>query len=134
MLWQSPALHAPPAASAERFAALHSALANCASGGPRAALDYALLDAPYLHTMALSDVRLGSDRALARSATQALLAELRSPHAPAALALGERFGALEHAVHAHYRECARLRAPPLATGYQPGTGNPLLQIVYRRAP
>lgn len=132
MLWQNPVLHAPSSASAERFAALRSALADCAGGGRTAALDYALPDAPFVHTMALSDLRLGADRALARAATLALLAELRGPRAPDAIAIGERFPALEHVVSEHYRECARVPAPELASGYQPGAGRPRLQIIYAR--
>jgi hypothetical protein len=132
MLWQSPALYAPSVASAERFAALHSALVECAAGGSAAAPDYALLDAPFVHTMALSDVRMGSDRELAGTATAAVLAALRSPDAPGALALGERFPALERTVLAEYRECARMTAPQLATGYRPGAGRARLQIIYAR--
>jgi hypothetical protein len=133
MLWQSPALHAPPAASARRFAELQSALAACAGTGRGVAPDYALPDAPFVHTMALSDLQLGEDRAFARRATQAVLAELASDHAPAAVAIGEHFGALERVVRAGYRECARVPAPELATGYQPGSGRPRVQIIYVRA-
>lgn len=134
MLWQNPALHVPSGASGERFAALRSALAECAAGGPAVALDYAWLDAPFVHTMALSDVRLGADRALAREASMALLDALRAPDAPVALAVGEHFPALDRALLARYRECARVPAPQLATGYQPGAGAARQQIIFTRAP
>jgi hypothetical protein len=134
MLWQSPALHVPSGASGERFAALRSALAECAAGGRAVALDYAWLDAPFAHTMALSDVRLGADRALARDATAAVLDGLRAPDAPDALAIGEHFPALDRVVLARYRECARVPAPQLATGFQPGAGRPREQVIFTRVP
>jgi hypothetical protein len=135
MLWQAPSLHRPPAQSAPEFAALRATLARCAGGGSAVALDYALLGGqPFLHTMALSDLRMGGDRALARMGTEVLLHALSSPKAPAALAVGERFAVLQRVLERNYHECARLPAPELATGYRPGllAAGERIQIVYAR--
>ena len=136
MLWQAPSLHAPPRASAAQFAALRAGLDRCAAGGTTAALDYARLGSQaMMHTMALSDLRMSGDDALADRATHVLLAALQSPHAPRALAVGERFPGLTRVLAAHYRECARLPAPELASGYRPGlqVDSLRLQIIYTRA-
>jgi hypothetical protein len=136
MLWQAPSLYAPPASSAPRFTALRAALERCADHGSSAALDYAGLGTRALvHTMALSDLRMSGDRALAQQATAALLAALRAPDAPRALAVGERFAALDRVLAARYRECARVPAPELATGYRPGRliDGERVQVVYALA-
>ncbi len=135
MLWQAPSAHQPPASSAASFGALRAALQRCAGGGSAVALDYALLaGTPFAHTMALSDLRMGRDRVLARAGTAAMLDALASPQAPAAVAVGERFAALQRVLQRHYHECARVPAPTPATGYRPGLFTPggLVQIVYAR--
>jgi hypothetical protein len=84
--------------------------------------------------MALSDLRMGEGRELGRAGTEALLDALRSPDAPAAIAVGERFPALERVLAERYRLCAELPAPALATGYVPGAPGPAgkLQRVHAR--
>jgi hypothetical protein len=127
LLWQPPSLHAPRSEHAvQRFAALEAALARCARGGTRGgtrvvALDYALLTGePFIHTMALSDLRLTGDTALARAGTRALLDALRAPDAPRALAVGETFAELQAVLDKRYEHCEDVPAPRLPTGYQPG--------------
>lgn len=135
MLWQSPNLHRPPKTGATAFATLRATLQRCARGGPAVALDYALLTGePFLNTMALSDLRMSKDIRLARAGTAALLSTLDSQRAPAALAVGEVFPALERVLVQRYHECARVPAPRLATGYSPGlfVDRQLVQIVYAR--
>lgn len=139
ILWQPPSAHAPSAESARRFAALEAELARCARGGRAVALDHArLTGVPFLHTMALSDLRLGGDTPIAHAGTRALLDALRGPDAPAAIAVGERFPELEAVLAQRYTPCAELPAPRLPTGYQPGARAPhgeLRQEVFaRRAP
>jgi hypothetical protein len=136
MLWQAPSFHAPAPGSAAQFAALSRALERCAHGGTRVALDYAALgNQPFMHTMALSDLRLSDDEALSRAGTAALLGALRAPSAPRALAVGEHFAELDRVLGERYRECERLPAPALATGYQPGRveHGRRVQIVYTLA-
>jgi hypothetical protein len=137
MLWQAPSFHRPRPDSGPAFAQLRTALQRCADGGSAVALDYAgLTGEPFLHTMALSDLRTGRNSALANAGTNALLAALRSQRAPAAIAVGERFPALQRVLAERYRECARVLAPKPATGYQPGVflEGHLLQIVYAKNP
>jgi hypothetical protein len=134
ILFQPPSAHAPPASSAARFEALSAALARCAAGGPAVALDYGLFTrTPFLHTMALSDLRLGGDSELSRAGTRALLDALRGPSAPHAIAVGDSFPELDAALEARYEPCADLPAPRLATGYQPGqrTEQGLRQRVFK---
>jgi hypothetical protein len=128
MLWQPPTAHRPLPATVSRFARLHGALQRCAGDGPSAALDHALLTGESLvHTMALSDLSLGQgDPALDAAARAALLTHLRSKRAPHALAVGERFGALETLLDERYEPCEYVKAPPMPTGYQPPA-----QRVYR---
>ena len=114
-----------PRAAARQRGAVRGACARAralrAAAARSVALDYAALgDQPFMHTMALSDLRLSGDRALSRAGTAALLDALRSPSAPRALAVGEHFAALDRVLGERYRECARVPAPALATGYQPG--------------
>jgi hypothetical protein len=121
VLWQPPALHAPLLETARRFVALDRELARCAAGGPSVALDYGLFTStPFIHTMALSDLRLGGASALSAAGTSALLDALRSPDAPHAVAVGERFPELQRVLDERYTPCAELPAPRLPTGYQPG--------------
>jgi 4-amino-4-deoxy-L-arabinose transferase-like glycosyltransferase len=135
VLHQPPAAHAPSARTQQRFAELSRALSRCAAGGRSAALDYGRLgSAPVAHTMALSDVRLGGPSPLASAATRAVLDSLAGTAAPAALAVGERFAALDRVLEQHYQECAVLPAPRPPTGYAPGElrAGSLRQIVYAR--
>lgn len=138
LLYQPPSAHAPsPTLARARFEALDAALRRCARGGTRGALDYAGLgDARLAHTMALSDLRLAGPSPLARSATTALLDALAHGRGPAALAVGERFAALERALERAYTPCQTLAAPRPPTGYAPGERRDqrLVQVVYTRRP
>lgn len=119
VLFQPPSLYAPR--SSQGFDMLAAELERCANGGTAVALDYALLTGrPFLHTMALSDLRLGGDTELARAGTRALLDALRGPNAPRAIAVGERFPELAAVLRERYALCADLTAPHMATGYEPG--------------
>jgi hypothetical protein len=134
LLWQPPRAHRPPAGSAAGFSALTRALTRCANGGTIATLDYVLpAMAPAAHTMALSDLMLATD-GLDRAGITAARKWLGAPDAPDALAIGESFAALDRVTATHYRECARVPAPPLATGYVPGRsdGGALWQVVHAR--
>jgi hypothetical protein len=120
LLWQAPAVHWPSPLAADRFETLVDALEDCAQGGPAVALDHAgLTPTPFLHTMALSDLRLGTDQVLAARATDAVLQRLSDGDGPAAVAVGASFPALEAVLDQHYRLCRTLRAPPMATGFTP---------------
>jgi hypothetical protein len=133
VLWQPPSAHAPSARSESDFAALRAAVATCGNGGRGVALDHALLTAtPFMHTMALSDLRMARSTGLGELGTRALLAALRAADAPVAIAVGEHFPALDRVLAERYRECALLPAPQLATGYQPGraVGDARTQVVY----
>jgi hypothetical protein len=139
LLWQAPSYHAPPQHSAARFAELQGALQRCARGGRPVALDHALLTGvPFVHTMALSDLRMGESRALAGAASKRLLDALCSQDAPAAIAVGESFPALDRVIAECYQPCAEVASPALATGYLPGAPGPTgkLQRIYtlRRGP
>ena len=59
---------------------------------------------------------------------------LQADDAPAAMAVGRRSEALSAVLRARYRECARVPAPPLATGHQPGIilDRHLVQVIYSR--
>jgi hypothetical protein len=136
ILYQPPAYHAPnPSLARSRFDVLDATLLRCARGGSRAALDYGGFgDRPLAHSMALSDLHLGGASALSRSATSALLDALAGGRGPDALAVGERFDALDAVLARHYVRCVELPAPVPPSGYVPGDrarGTPL-QIVYRR--
>jgi hypothetical protein len=134
MLWQAPSFHAPAGGSAAGFAALRAALVRCAAGGRAVALDHVLPGtAPFVHSMALSDLRMGGGE-LARAGTTRVLAALRASQAPDAIAIGESFPALDAVLEQRYRVCAVLPAPTLATGYQPGLveGSVRRQIVLAR--
>jgi hypothetical protein len=135
VLWQPPSAHAPSARSELNFAALRAAVATCGNGGQGVVLDHALLTAtPFMHTMALSDLRMARGSRLGALGTRALLDALSGPRAPAAIAVGEHFPALDRVLAERYRECAVLPAPRLATGYQPGRGvrGARTQVVYAR--
>jgi hypothetical protein len=135
MLWQAPALHRPSERSAHAFEVLRTRLQDCAHGGDAVALDYALLTGtPFVHTMAVSDLRMSHDVAFRRAGTDALLSAVGSPTAPTAIAVGETFPALDQALRRHYHECTRVPAPRLATGYSPGlvVDGELVQVVYAR--
>lgn len=135
MLWQAPSVHRPPKSSAAAFATLTATLKRCAQSGRAVSLDYAsLTNESFMHTMALSDLRMGHNLSLARDGTRALLSALTSPAAPEALAVGERFPALSRVLAQTYHECARVPAPRLASGYQPGmpVARGRVQVVYAR--
>jgi hypothetical protein len=137
-LYQPPSFHAPrPRLGGARFEALDAALARCARGGSRAALDYGRLgDAALPHTMALWDLRLGDPSGLSRAASRALHARLQAGQGPDALAVGERSDALEAALAPRYVPCQVLPAPYPPTGYVPADrrGGALRQVVYERVP
>jgi hypothetical protein len=137
MLAQPPSAHAPTPAMAQTFVVLQRALLRCADGGSTAALDHPLLGSRELaHTMALSDLRMGTAHALAAQGTRAVLALLDAEDAPEALAVGEHFPALDAILARRYEVCERVPAPRLATGYLPADrsrGRPE-QVVYRKRP
>jgi len=135
VLVQPPGAHAPTQKAFAQFAALQRALVVCAEGGSTAALDYSRLGNHELaHTMALSDLRMGSAHALAAQGTSALLALLGGTSAPDALAVGEHFQALDAVLARNFVLCERLPAPRLPTGYSPGNRSRgrLEQLVYRK--
>jgi hypothetical protein len=135
MLWQAPALHRPSKKSARAFEVLRASLVNCAHGDSAVALDYSLLTGtPFVHTMAISDLRMSRDVAFRHAGTDALLSGIAASTAPAAIAVGETFPGLDRALRLHYHECARVPAPRLATGYSPGLiiDGHLFQVVYVR--
>ena len=120
ILWQPPSSHAPRAAHAARFGQLRAELIRCAAGGRAVAFDHALLTpTPFVHTMALSDLSGGGSDAVGERSVEVLLAVLSGPDAPAAIAIGARFPALEAVLAERYEPCGRVQAPPMPTGYQP---------------
>jgi hypothetical protein len=128
MLVQWPSAHAPQPTSARGFVTLTRTLERCAKSGKSVALDHALVTGtPFFHTMALSDLRTGSDRQLAQRATRAITQTLSSSAAPASLAASATFPELQQALAAHYDVCASVPRFPMTTGYQPGA-----TIVYTR--
>ena len=132
MLVQLPSAHAPPPQSGPAFAALRAELQRCgASWAPSArvvALDYGPpLGSPFVHSMALSDLRMAGRSAVGAAASASLLQRLSGPRAPEVVALGERFAALESVLAANYEVCDRRPAPPTATGYRPRE-----QLILRR--
>jgi hypothetical protein len=119
-----------------RFQALDAALQRCARGGTHAALDYTGIgNAGIVHTMALSDLQLSGPTAVSDAATTALIEALAAGRGPAALAVGERFAALDAALAERYVPCATLPAPTPPTGYVPADrrAREPRQIVYARA-
>lgn len=133
LLLQLPAAHAPRPADAAAFQTLEDSLRRCGDGdlAHAVALDHSLLTSrPFLHTMALSDLRLSSDaEQLAAAGTSALIAALNAADAPKSIAASATFPELEQALATHYDECERLPPMHFATGYQL-----LSTIVYRRKP
>ena len=136
LLWQPPSAHAPPPGSQRAWQTLSGALQHCAQGGRSVALDHALLTGtPFVHTMALSDLRMAGG-VLGAAGTRALLAALEGKNAPAALAVGASFPELERVLERRYERCAVVLSPRLATGYQPGRREEgyRVQVVYARRP
>jgi hypothetical protein len=131
MIWQPPAAHAPTSEVAEGFAELQAALLRCADGGTAVALDYGLLaGTPFMHSMALSDLRLGETPGeLYHAGTRTLVERLGGDDAPAAFAMGERIASIDRVVRTHYQECARVPSPAAVTGYRPPP-----QVIYRHVP
>jgi hypothetical protein len=120
MLFQSPMLYWPSQQTAEHFAQLEAELARCAGSNDFAAMDHVGLGAhPFVHTLALSDLRMNRD-ALAVLATEQVLSALRAPagSAPRALAISTSFPALIQALAEHYELCARTPELRLASGYE----------------
>jgi len=120
LLVQLPAAHAPAARTTAQFESLKAALTRCANGdlAHAVALDHALLTGrPFLHTMALSDIRLSDDPKLTAAATQALLDGLTAPNAPTSIAISSMFPELSEALQRNYDVCERLPPLQLATGY-----------------
>jgi hypothetical protein len=114
MLFQPPALFR---ASEAGFVKLEAALRDCAGGGDFVAMDHTGLgEHPFVHTLALSDLRMNRD-ALGDEATSAVVAALGSASAPAAIAISSSFPALMEVLASHYELCARAPALKLATGY-----------------
>jgi hypothetical protein len=129
MLFQPPTLYWPSQQTEARFAQLKDELTRCAGSNDFAAMDHVGLgDHAFVHTLALSDLRMNEDD-LAEQATRAVLAALRAPtgSAPRALAISSSFPALMTALSEHYELCARTPALALPTGY------PLSEtFIYRR--
>lgn len=120
LLLQLPAAHAPSARSAREFAELRAALQRCSNGdlAQAVALDHALFTGrPWVHTMALSDLRKSAESALAHAGTQALIAALSRADAPQSVAVSVSFPELDRVLAQRYTPCAQLPALRLATGY-----------------
>jgi hypothetical protein len=129
-LLQLPALHQPSKQSFRQFEALRASLLYCAGGHPgqAVALDHALLtQRPFVHTMALSDVRQSSDASFSAAATQALVSGLSGRGAPASIAVSSSFPELTRVLAKGYERCDRAPTLRLATGYELGP-----TAVYRR--
>jgi hypothetical protein len=119
MLYQPPTLYWPTQQTEARFAQLKGELTRCAGSNDFAAMDHVGLgDHAFVHTLALSDLRMNEDH-LAEQATRAVLAGLRAPtgSAPRAVAISSSFPALMTALAEHYELCARTPAMGLPTGY-----------------
>jgi len=130
VLFQPPTAHWPAPDAGARFRALVRTMQTCAGGGRAVALDHSGLGGtPFAHTMALSDLREGGDTWLSRAGTRALVRGLRGSRAPAAVAVGARFPALDEALARGYQLCDAAPAPPMATGFPVPDA-----IVYTRAP
>jgi hypothetical protein len=123
MLFQPPALYWPTVKTAGRFAQLRAELVRCARSSDFAAMDHVGLgEHPFVHTLALSDLRMNRDD-LAERASEAVLSALRrgaseNPSGPRALAISTSFPGLMQTLAEHYELCARLPELPLPTGYQ----------------
>ncbi|HTU59885.1 MAG TPA: hypothetical protein VMF89_15645, partial [Polyangiales bacterium] len=86
MLFQPPALYWPTQQTGEQFARLKTELTRCAGSSDFAAMDHADLGAhAFVHTLALSDLRMNRDE-LADQATQAVLTALSATPDPGSLA------------------------------------------------
>jgi hypothetical protein len=121
LLLQLPAAHAPTPQTARLFQALEASLRRCANGdlANAVALDHAFLTGrQFVHTMALSDIRLSDDPKLTAAATRALLRALAGSTAPRSLAVSSTFPELEEALRNSYELCDRVPPLSLATGYE----------------
>ena len=86
MLFQSPVLYWPTQHTAVRFAELEADLTRCAGSNDFAAMDHAGLGGhPFVHALALSDLRMNRDD-LADQATRAVLTALGAPAARTGMA------------------------------------------------
>ena len=120
MLFQPPALYWPSQQASRSFAQLRAELERCAGSNDFAAMDHVGLgDHAFVHTLALSDLRMNQDE-LAAQATEATLSVLRGPanRAPRVLAISSAFPGLMQALAEHYALCARTPAIALPTGYK----------------
>lgn len=123
LLLQLPAAHAPTPRTARAFEALRSALELCANGDATqaVALDHALFTGrPFLHTMALSDLRMGTDDELAAAGTRALVTALERSDAPPSIAVSSTFPELTRVLAERYEVCEKLPALQLPTGFEVG--------------
>lgn len=120
LLLQLPNFYWPLPSVTDRLAGLRRELLRCAGEGIGVALDHALLTGePFVHTLALSDLRMNHDE-LAVQATAALLRRLEASNAPAALAVSSSFPELERVLALRYQPCAQAGALKLPTGYAIG--------------
>lgn len=123
LLLQPPAAHAPTSRTAIQIQSLKAALTGCANGdfANTVALDHALLGGrPFIHTMAISDIRLSDDPQLTAAATQTLVAALEAKSAPASIAVSSTFPELTQTLQRNYQVCERLPPLRLPTGYALG--------------
>jgi hypothetical protein len=128
MLFQPPQLYWPSEQTAQHFTQLKAALTRCAGSNDYVAMDHSDFGGqPFVHTLALSDLRMNQD-ALAERATQALL--IRISAGPKAIAISSSFPELLQALAQHYALCARTPELALPTGYK----IPATYIYSRKAP
>jgi 4-amino-4-deoxy-L-arabinose transferase-like glycosyltransferase len=120
MLAQLPNLYWPSPAAISGMSDLQRALERCADGGSSVAFDHTRLTGqPFLHTQALSDLRMNGD-SLGAQATHAVIDFLRDRSAPRAVAYSRPFKALTYTLDKLYEPCADVPAVRLPTGYAIG--------------
>jgi hypothetical protein len=130
MLAQLPNLYWPSSAAISGMSGLQHALERCAGGGSSVAFDHTRLTGrPFLHTQALSDLRMNGD-ALGAQATHAAIDFLKAGGGPRAVAFSLPFKALTYTLGKLYEPCADVPAIRLPTGYAIGETH----IYRRRAP
>jgi hypothetical protein len=120
MLFQPPILYWPSPHTSQHFAQLTAELTRCAGSNDFAAMDHSGLGGhAFVHTLALSDLRMNRD-ALGQRATAVVLSALSAPHpdgAPRALAISASFPELMRTLSEHYTLCARSPELHMPTGY-----------------
>lgn len=120
MLAQLPNLYWPTPAAVSVMSGLQHELERCAGGGSSVAFDYTRITGqPFLHTQALSDLRMNGD-ALGAQATHAVIDFLKDDSAPRAVAYSLPFKALTYTLDKLYEPCADVPAVRLPTGYAIG--------------